>query len=203
MYRLVSKSICLAIDLLRVNIQSVLKRCKIKIENKQRGVPPAAYPVHGVCCLGGGGGYLLSWSLLGNPLPFPGKDLGPKARGYPLPVLTDTHLWKQYLPVVLRTLAVMKCVVGFSVVNQLWLITPINLCFASLQAIYAKQFPNPFHEVFCETCLLPFCLFAVWHISPQLQGYRRDIWSLLEPQRGQSWCKRIGWFGKSSPYCPR
>ena len=47
----------LAIDLLRVNIQSVLKRCKIKIENKQRGargVPPAAYPVHDVCCLGEG-----------------------------------------------------------------------------------------------------------------------------------------------------
>ena len=33
-----------------------------------------------------------------------GKDL--ETRGYPLPLLTDTHHWKQHLPVVLRTRAV-------------------------------------------------------------------------------------------------
>ena len=54
-----------------------------------RGVPPAAYPVRGVCCWGGGG-LLLSWFC-----PPPSPRLGP---GQVVPPLWTN--WKRYLPVV-------------------------------------------------------------------------------------------------------
>ena len=93
-----------------------LSQCKYTTATRKsscvtaRGVPPVAYPVHGVCCPEGGWGGGTSDLGPDRGTPSPLERIWDQRKGRdppPSPSVNRQTNWKHYLPVVLRTRTVM------------------------------------------------------------------------------------------------